>query len=33
MIEPLLVSYGALSAFATIAYVAWGWTRPRGDAQ
>ena len=31
MVQPLLVSYGALSAVATIAYVAWGWARMRGD--
>ena len=33
MIQPLLVSYGVISAFATIAYMAWGWARARGDAQ
>jgi hypothetical protein len=27
MVQPLLVSYGALGAFATIAYLAWGWAR------
>ena len=32
MVQPLLVSYGALSAFATIAYVAWGWARGRREA-
>ena len=30
MVQPLLVSYGALSAFATIAYLAWGWARAQG---
>jgi hypothetical protein len=29
----LLVSYGALSAVATIAYLAWGWARAKGQAQ
>lgn len=31
MVQPILVSYGALSAAATIAYIAWGWARARGD--
>jgi hypothetical protein len=31
MVQPLLVSYGALSAVAAIAYVAWGWARSAAD--
>ena len=30
MVQPLLVSYGALSAVATIAYLVWGWARAKG---
>jgi hypothetical protein len=33
MVQPLLVSYGALSVVATIAYLAWGWARGKGEAQ
>ena len=33
MIQPLLMTYGALSAVATIAYLAWGWARARRTAQ
>jgi hypothetical protein len=33
MIQPLFVSYCAISAVATIAYLAWGWARARGEAQ
>ena len=33
MVEPILASYGAISAFATIAYLAWGYARAKGDAQ
>jgi len=33
MVQPLLVSYGAVSAVATIAYLAWGWARARADMQ
>lgn len=29
MVQPILFSYGALSAVATIAYLAWGWARAR----
>ncbi len=32
MVEPVLVSYGAISAFATCAYLAWGWVRARREA-
>ena len=31
MVEPLLASYGAISAFATIAYLAWGFARAGRD--
>ncbi len=33
MVQPLLVSYVAISAVATIAYLAWGWVRAGVDAQ
>ncbi len=33
MVQPLLVSYAAVSALATAAYLAWGWARARGDLQ
>ncbi len=32
MVQPLLESYGAISALVTIAYLAWGWTRAKGEA-
>jgi hypothetical protein len=31
MVQPLLVSYGVVSAVATIAYLAWGWARRQGE--
>jgi len=30
MVQPLLISYCALSAAATLAYLAWGWARAKG---
>lgn len=33
MVQPLLMVYAALSAFATIAYLVWGWARMRRSAQ
>ena len=33
MVEPVLVSYGAISAFSICAYLAWGWARARREAR
>ncbi len=34
MVQPFLASYCAISAFATIAYLTWGWARAaREEAQ
>lgn len=32
MVQPLLESYGAISALVTLAYLVWGWTRVKGEA-
>lgn len=32
MVETVLVSYGAISAFATCGFLAWGWARGRREA-
>lgn len=31
MVEPVLVSYGAVSVFCTCAYLAWGWVRAQRE--
>jgi hypothetical protein len=33
MVQPVLVAYAAVSVLATVAYLAWGWARARGDMQ
>lgn len=32
MVQSLLISYGAMSAAATFAYLIWGWARARRQA-
>jgi hypothetical protein len=31
MVESVLIAYGAISAFATCAYIVWGWVRARRE--